>query len=251
MIELDKHYPIINVMLTHLLLYITITLTPAESYNQGNKYYSQNDYPQAVAAYQQALQAGPDAAVLYNLGNAYFKSGRTGQAVASYRRAQYLDPRDRDIRSNLEFVRSYRADKILTVPDPFSNFLYDLFHFFSEREASLMALICFGLGSLMLALFVIYGKKVYVYISVSWVLVFIFFLADLLTWRNERQQLPVVITAAEASALSGPGPEYKQIILVHDGTEVLVKETRGDYLLIQMPGGIGGWVRKDEVERIF
>lgn len=238
-------------MLIHLLLYIAIALSPADSYNLGNKYYSQNDFPRAVAAYQQALQAGPDADVLYNLGNAYFKSGRIGQAVASYRRARYLTPRDRNIRTNLDFARSYRADKILTLPDPFSKFLYDLFHFFSEREAALMALICFGLGSLMLALFVIYGKKAYVYISAFWVLVFIFFLADLLTWRNERQQLPVVITAAEVSALSGPGPEYKQIILVHDGTEGQIKETRGDYLLIQMPGGIGGWVKKDEVERVF
>lgn len=238
-------------MLTHLLLLFTVALSPVESYNLGNKYYSQNDYAGAVTAYQEALQAGPDADVLYNLGNAYFKSGRIGQAVASYRRAEYLSPRDKDIRANLEFVRSYRADKILTLPDPFSKILYDLFHFFPEREASLIALLCFGLGSLMLALFVIYGKKIYVYISVFWVLVFIFLLADLVTWRNERQQLPVVITAAEVSALSGPGPEYKQIILVHDGTEGQIKETRGDYLLIQLPGGIGGWVQKDEVERIF
>jgi len=238
-------------MLTHLLLYITIALSPAESYNLGNKYYSQNDYPKAVAAYQQALQAGPDAAVLYNLGNSYFKSGQTGQAVASYRRAQYLSPRDRDIRANLDFVRSYRADKILTVPDPFSKFLYDLFHFFSEREASLMALICFGLGSLMLALFIVYRRKTLVYVSAFWITAFAFFLATVLVWRNERQQLPVVITAAEVSALSGPGPEYKQIILVHDGTEGQIKEIRGEYLLIQMPGGIGGWVRRDEVERVF
>ena len=238
-------------MLTHLLLYIAIALSPADSYNQGNKYYSQNDYPQAVAAYQQALQAGPDAAVLYNLGNAYFKSGRTGQAVASYRRAQYLNPRDRDIRANLEFVRSYRADKILTLPDPFSRSLYNLFHFFSEREAVLVALACFGLGSLIMALFIVYRRKILLYVSAFWATAFIFFLATALVWRNERQQLPVVITAAEVSALSGPSPEDKQIILVHDGTEGQIKETRGEYLLIQMPGGIGGWVRKDEVERVF
>ncbi|MBI4726808.1 hypothetical protein HY768_06240 [candidate division TA06 bacterium] len=103
----------------------------------------------------------------------------------------------------------------------------------------------------MLAFFIIYGKKVYAYISIFWVLAFLFFLISLLTWRSQHQRLPVVIIAAEVSALSGPGPEYKQIILVHDGTEGQIKKTRGDYLLIQMPGGIGGWVKKEEVERIF
>lgn len=238
-------------MLTHLLLLFTVALSPVESYNLGNKYYSQNNYAGAVTAYQEALQAGPDADVLYNLGNAYFKSGRIGQAVASYRRAQYLSPRDKDIRANLDFVRSYRADKILTLPDPFSRFLYDLFHFFPAREAALLALACFILGSLMLALFIVYRRKTLIYVSAFWITAFVFFLVTILVWRNERQQLPVVITAAEVSALSGPGPEYKQIILVHDGTEGQIKETRGDYLLIQLPGGIGGWVQKEEVERIF
>ncbi|MBI4726807.1 tetratricopeptide repeat protein [candidate division TA06 bacterium] len=121
-------------MLTNLLLLFTVALSPAGSYNLGNKHYSQNDYSQAVAAYQEALRSGPDASVLYNLGNGYFKSGRIGLAVASYRRARYLSPRDKDISANLDFVRSYRADKILTMPDPFSKFLYGLFHFFRNTK---------------------------------------------------------------------------------------------------------------------
>jgi tetratricopeptide (TPR) repeat protein len=238
-------------MLTHILLLFTLALSPAGSYNLGNSYYNQNDFPRAGAAYQEALKQGPDASVLYNLGNAYFKEGRIGLAVASYQRAQYLSPRDKDIRTNLDFVRNYRADKILTLPDPFSKFIYALFHFFSEHEAVLLALACFILGSLVLALFIVHRRKTLLYVSSLWITAFVFFLGTTLVWRNERQQLPVVITADEVSALSGPGPEYKQIILVHDGTEGQIREARSGYLLVQLPGGIGGWVKKDEVERVF
>jgi len=60
-----------------------------------------------------------------------------------------------------------------------------------------------------------------------------------------------VVVVPEVSAQSGPGQEYKEIILVHDGTEGLIKEQRGDYILIQLPGGVGGWVKKDAVEPVF
>jgi uncharacterized protein YgiM (DUF1202 family) len=60
-----------------------------------------------------------------------------------------------------------------------------------------------------------------------------------------------VVVAPEVNALSGPGEEYKQILLLHDGTEVRIRESRGGYLLVQLPGGSGGWIRKDAVERVY
>src|SRR5213078_1952635 len=50
-----------------------------------------------------------------------------------------------------------------------------------------------------------------------------------------------VVVVPEVNALSGPGEEFKQILLLHDGTEVRIRELRGDYLLVQVPGGGGGW----------
>ena len=78
-------------------LLLTLALTPLQAYNQGNQLYAHKDYAGAAAAYQQALVAGPCAAVHYNLGNARFKSGQVGQAILEYRRARALDPADPDI----------------------------------------------------------------------------------------------------------------------------------------------------------
>jgi uncharacterized protein YraI len=70
-------------------------------------------------------------------------------------------------------------------------------------------------------------------------------------WAGEVASRPAVIVVPEVNALSGPGPEFKQILLAHDGTEVRIREVRGDYLLVQLPGGTGGWVRHETVERVY
>jgi uncharacterized protein YgiM (DUF1202 family) len=59
-----------------------------------------------------------------------------------------------------------------------------------------------------------------------------------------------VVIAPEVSAMSGPAEDYKKIIVLHDGVEVKVRERRGDYFLIQLPRGIGGWLPVDAVEEI-
>ena len=70
-------------------------------------------------------------------------------------------------------------------------------------------------------------------------------------WTNEIAERPAVVVVPEVNALSGPSEEFKQILLLHDGTELRIRETRGDYLLVQIPGSGGGWLRKDAVERVY
>jgi len=41
------------------------------------------------------------------------------------------------------------------------------------------------------------------------------------------------------------------MVVVHDGLEVLIRETRPGYVLVQMPGGEGGWAETAAVEPIF
>jgi tetratricopeptide (TPR) repeat protein len=230
---------------------MSLALSPAESYNQGNAFYNQKDYPRAIQAYQEALTAGPNAAVLYNLGNAYFKNGQIGRAIVSYRRAQFLEPKDHDISNNLLFARSYRTDKTLTIPGPLEAFFDRLFHYFSLKQALILAATCFALGSLLLSFYFIWRRGFLMYACLSFFLGFLFFAANAQVWRSLRASNPAVVVVPEVSAQSGPGQEYKEILLVHDGSEGLIKERRGDYVLIQLPGGVGGWVIKEAVQEVF
>jgi tetratricopeptide (TPR) repeat protein len=238
-------------MLANLALVLGLALSPLAAYNQGNQLYAHKDYAGAAAAYQEALAAAPSAAVHYNLGNALFKAGHIGQAILHYRRAHALDPADADIVANLDFARSYRADKGLADSGPAARALDVVFRRLSWRAASELAALAFAVASLLLALWIVSRRRALAFAASLCALVALYGLVVQQVWAGEVGARPAVIVVPEVSALSGPGPEFKQILLAHEGTEVRIRETRGDYLLVQLPGGSGGWLRKDAVERVY
>lgn len=238
-------------MLARLTLLAVLALAPAGAYNEGNRLYARQDFAGAERAYRQALQAGPSAEASYNLGNALFKSGRVGAAIVQYRRARYLAPRDGDVARNLAFARGYRADKVLTAPGPVELALDATFHLLSRREAALLAAATFLLAALALSAWIVRRGAVLLAAAALLVAGSLFCLVTRWTWEGEVGAQPAVVVAPEVSALSGPGEESKQILLLHDGTEVRIRERRGGYLLVQLPGGSGGWVRPEAVERVY
>mgnify|MGYP001323222883 CR=1 FL=1 len=238
-------------MLPQLILTAVVALAPAGAYNQGNRLYARQDYAGAAAAYQRAQAAGPSAAACYNLGNALFKAGRVGQAIVQYRRARYLAPRDGDVRANLAFARSYRADKLLTAPEPLTQFLDDTLHLLSAREATLLAAVAFLLAAIALALWIVRRWPVLLAAAVALAVVSLFGLVTQRVWAGEQDAHPGVVVAREVDVLAGPEPGARQILLVHDGTEVLVRESRGEYRLVQLPGGGGGWLPAGTIESVY
>jgi len=238
-------------MLPQLIIVATLALAPAGAYNQGNRLYARQDYAGAATAYRQALAPGMSAAACYNLGNALFKSGQVGRAIVQYRRARYLAPRDGDVRANLAFARSYRADKVLSPPGPMAQALDDAFHLLSAREAAMLAAVSFLLGAIALASWIVRRWTALAVAAVALALVSLFGLVTQRVWAGEQDSRPGVIVAPEVDVLAGPEPGARQILLAHDGTEVQVRERRGDYLLVQLPGGSGGWLRAGTIERVY
>ena len=234
-----------------LILLLATAPGPLGAYNHGNQLYAQKDYAGAAEAYEQALAAGPSPQVEYNLGNALFKSGKIGRAVLCYRRARYLAPRDRDIEANLSFARSYRVDKVLTVPSPLSRAVGVALHWLSRREAALLAAVCFALAGLAAAPWIVLRRGVFLAGTVVFAAAALFGFVTERVWSGEVDARPGVVVVPEVSALSGPSDDATQILLLHDGTEVGIRERRGDYLLVQVPGGAGAWIRKDAVERVY
>jgi hypothetical protein len=238
-------------LLLTIALYAQFELNPTELYNRGNEYYERGEYSEAIVAYEQVTMKISNSQVLYNLGNAYFKKSMLGKAILNYRRAHFLAPRDGDIMYNLGYVRNYRVDKMSPVASPFIQVLSKVLHYFSMVEARILATIFLVIASVILSFYIVYRRSIFGYVAIIGAVFFLFFFINWQTWVAERNGRHAVISAPEVSALSGPGEDYKEIIVVHDGAEVKVRETRGDYFLIQLPGGIGGWVPVDAVEEVF
>lgn len=75
--------------------------------------YLADDFLTAAALYDESIDSlGPSADRYYNLGNAYYRAGLPGMAIVSYERALRLNPTNKDIIENLEFVNSKTVDRI-------------------------------------------------------------------------------------------------------------------------------------------
>jgi tetratricopeptide (TPR) repeat protein len=233
------------------LVVLAMAVSPVQQYNLGNRLYAQKDYAGAARAYQAALEAGPNAAVEYNLGNALFKSGKIGLSILHYRRARFLDPRDSDVAANLNFARSYRVDKVLTVPGPLARALDRVFRGLSLREAALVAAVGFALAGLAFALWIVRRWNALIVLAAVFLAIALAGFVSERLWSAELSARPAVVILPEVHALSGPAEDAKEILLLHDGTEVRIREARGDYVLAQIPGGSGGWIRRESVERIY
>ena len=232
-------------------LVLAVALGPVQAYNEGNRLYAAKDYEAAARSYEEALKAGHDPRVHYNLGNALFRAGKVGEAIANYRRALYLAPRDRDIENNLAFARAYRVDKTTPGAGPLERALGHAFRWMSRREAVFAMAIAFTLAGLALAAWIVWRGAALGSAAVVLAVVGAYAFVAQQLWANEVAERPAVIVQSEVSAASGPGDEFKAVMLLHDGTEVQLREVRGDYDLVQLPGGSGGWLKKDALERVY
>ncbi len=236
----------------NILLILILNLdSPVQLYNRANQYYNQGKFEQAIELYEKAVEKVHHPFLYYNLGNAYFKLGKIGKAIVNYRRARFLSPRDKDINHNLIFVRNYRPDKMRTVKNPLFELLSRIFHILSFNEARIFTTFFFLIGSLLITFFIIYRRQVFAYLSIIVAVLVIYNFIVWQVWAGEKTARPAVITVSEVHGLSGPGEDYKEILVIHDGTEVKIKDMRGDYYLIQLPGGMGGWIPRNSLTEIF
>lgn len=233
-----------------LVLAAALVATPRDAYNQGNRLYAAKDYAGAAAAYREALTGGHDARVHYNLGNALFKSGKIGEAILNYRRATALAPRDRDVADNLAFARAYRLDRFPQTQNPLALVLDRVFHRLSYAESALGAALLAAFAALLLAAWIVWRRAALGIGAAVLGAGALFCFVTQQVWAADVGAQPAVVIVSEVSAASGPSDEAKQILLLHDGTEVRIRETRGEYMLVQVPGG-GGWIKKSAVERVY
>ena len=86
---------------------------PGAVFVNANAAYEAGDWERAVELYSALLAHGHGSArVHYDLGNAFLRNGELGRAIAAYRRSQALQPREQDLRANLEFARRATKDAL-------------------------------------------------------------------------------------------------------------------------------------------
>lgn len=123
---------------------------------QADSAYNRGDYKAAIAFYEKiAEEQGTSAALLYNLGNAYLQSEDYGQAMVCYERAHKLDPSNKEINTNLNYLsekiedanKAEQRGKKLKVTEDDPNFFRGVQKSISENTLSntwaIWGIVCF------------------------------------------------------------------------------------------------------------
>ena len=117
------------------------------AFKEAAALYDQGQFEQAAARYESLHAAGVRSANLFfNLGNAWFKAGQTGRAILNYERARQIEPRDPDIRGNLDFVvKESRARDTVTTTG-MTVWLAGLRDYLTAGEWTALTTLCYWLA---------------------------------------------------------------------------------------------------------
>ena len=228
-----------------------------DTFAVANALYENEEYEAAAQLYQQLVDEGyEDSRLQYNLANAYYHSADYGRAILHYRRVLLTNPRDGDVRHNLNLARDRVVDQfnrsdlnLLESAAQLSNWItltemafVSLLLWFTwvaarllyrhprterQRTAAQSALLGVTL-LLVLSLFAL-GNRVY----------------------RERTTPPAVVLAEQTPVLDAPAVG-EPLFLLHSGAEVSITGREGGWVQVSLPGGeLQGWVGEGEIRPII
>jgi tetratricopeptide (TPR) repeat protein len=226
--------------------------SPAEDFKTGNLLYDAGNFSEAIAAYEKIQPK--TAHVYFNLGNAYFRAGQLGKAVLNYERARLLSPRDPDILANLRFAEQ-RLDvqEANTPAQPMARLLRTATLSRTLNEWAAYEVAGLWLTAIGIAVWIWFPKGRGLTLTVSAV-AFLWFAAtaSLLAYRavGQRTSPTAVVLEKNIEARFAPLADATVHFKLTEGTEVAIKEDRGQWLFVQRADGQQGWVRSEALERI-
>lgn len=229
---------------------VTINSQPVEQLMQeGNQYYINEQWQDAVESYNKILNQGYQSASLFhNLGNAHFKLGNLGEAILNYERALKLEPRDEDIRFNLRLANARTIDNIKEVPQIF---LVEWWNgFISVFTVSGWAFIFLLIYLIMLAFIGIYFlsqninlQRFSIYGGIaSLILLFITLLIFISAYEREASTNYGIILVNSVNVKVSPTYESSDSFIIHEGLKFEIQDQLDDWVRIKLADGKVGWL---------
>ncbi len=223
-----------------------LTADAINDFGAANRLYAEGRFSDAANLYETILQhGGASSALLFNAGNAAFKAGHLGKAIAAYRQAQLLTPRDAELRANLAFVRNQVQGATLR-ESRWQNWINTL----TLNEGTLLTMIFFWA---MFALFAFrqikpaLASKLRTATRLAVALTIFSGAVLALQAANRFNASIAIVTAADATARSGPFDEAQSVFSARDGAELKVLDQHDDWVQVVNNAGKIGWLNRKQV----
>jgi tetratricopeptide (TPR) repeat protein len=253
--RLKRFLFIITALVLPLLSFGNDNMQPL--FQKGNAYYAKSQYKEALAAYQQILDARyQSAAVYFNMGNAAYKSDDIASALLYYEKAHKLAPGDEDINVNIRLANLKTTDKIDEAPE---FFLFKwwrgfILSFSGDTLAILSILLMLG-GSVTLIIYFFTNsvaiKKSAFYISIILFfvsIITIFIASSQVNYFNGHKQ--AIIFSSSVNVKSSPAAQSGILFVLHDGTKINVLDNTNGWMKIKLANGNVGWIKSSDAKEI-
>ena len=232
---------------------------PASAITKANAdaEYAKGNYQQAAADYQELMRKGESSELYYNLGNCYYRLGNVTQSIIAYEKAHRLSPSDKDVKFNLELVRSKTIDKITPTDELFfSSWFGTVVNSVDIDGWAMVAVITLALSLAMALLFLLGGKvwmrKTGFYVGLVALVVFV--CSNVFAWCQKNtfeKRDKAVVTAPTINVKNTPSDTGSDAFVIHEGTGVMITDrTMKDWYSIRLENGKEGWLKKSQVEVI-
>lgn len=243
-----------------ILLFISVNLfaqSSDELMNNGNKFYQEGQFEQAVQTYQKIIVQGFESgAVYYNLGNAYFKSGKLGYAIYSYEKGLKLKPNDEDLSYNLRIAQARTFDKITELPKLFVIAWWEgLVTSFSVSAWSLIVILIFWILLISFAVYYFSRNSRFQrisFLSSSISLAALIVVVVLLFARVNREAATNygILLQQTYSVKVSPDVKGSDAFVIHEGIKFSIEDHVNDWVKIRLVDGKIGWIQNSVMGQI-
>jgi tetratricopeptide (TPR) repeat protein len=230
---------------------------PESLFNEGNKYYAEGKYEDAISKYDSVISLGFESAELFlNMGNAYYKLRNYPKAILGYERALLNDPGNEKAKHNLAKAQVYTIDKIDQIPEfLITGWMNHLVMTIHSNSWALISLIAFILGFLsLLAFFLsikVSVKRLGFYSGILFLSMA--FTGFYLAYQSKKLLISsngAIVMTPTVTLKSSPSISSTNLFIVHEGTKVYIMDKIDDWYEIKLSDGKTGWLESNDVEPI-
>lgn len=220
-------------------------------FQQGHKAYAEQNYSQAVQAYEAILEQGMTSATLQNnLGLAYLGQKDLGNAILHFERALRSDPSLEDAQHNLKVARQYQVDEIYPL-EPFVLIAWWQ-QLRNAASSNTWAILC------LLAIFAFAAAWIWRWQKgKSWLIPMTILLAGFLfgslalqSYQEATHRDTAIVVTEEAALHKAPQIGSTHLRSLHAGAKVELLEQEGDWQRIRLVNAQLGWILVELVEPI-
>jgi tetratricopeptide (TPR) repeat protein len=234
------------------------TGTAEELFRAGVASFQKNQLDQAREQFSQSLKLDPEnAQSLYNLGLVEFKAKNEGLALGLWRKALVLEPTNEVVAHAIEFGENALPQRSVS----HGGDLFESFHESFLNRTSIMSLIVVNLallafaGWILIRYFALKNRSFeneepsppIPYIGFIFVIGLILSAAVLAAKVFDLTQTRATVTVEKVEVKTSPDEQAATLFELFEGLEVVVRQSRGDWMQITYPGGLSGWVQTSAV----